>query len=419
MPTVYAVASAKGGVGKTTTAAGLATALAAAGESVVAVDGDVGSPALAATLGVEPGATTLHDVLAGRAAPTTAVVDGPAGLRVVPGDPSLEAFAAADPTGLESVLTAFEDASSVVVDTSAGLTHATATVLALADETLLVTTPDPRSVTATETTRVLTTRLGGHVTGVVLVRASNEMKRVDDAAEAEQVDDAAEAEQVDDAAETERVDGLETPVLERIPEDPAVGAAVAAGESLLTFDPSATANRAYQRLAATLTGREVGTTDARGDAVAAESPGSQPMSARPSADPTPSTAETEPVGAVTGANPTASATDGAASVDTTDPAAASADSDGRERSVDDRSSDPRDGGSDEVPFDASDTPTDDAGGAPTDGNPGAGPDDDGSGPMSTALTGSTDARAPPDDESGGQGDDDSGRGGLLSRLFGR
>ncbi|WP_435161832.1 P-loop NTPase [Halorubrum sp. SY-15] len=410
MPTVYAVASAKGGVGKTTTAAGLATALAAAGESVVAVDGDVGSPALAATLGVEPGATTIHDVLAGRAAPTTAVVDGPAGLRVVPGDPSLEAFAAADPTGLESVLTAFEDASSVVVDTSAGLTHATARVLALADETLLVTTPDPRSVTATETTRVLTTRLGGHVTGVVLVRASNEMKRVDDAAEAEQVDDAAEAEQVD---------GLETPVLERIPEDPAVGAAVAAGESLLTFDPSATANRAYQRLAATLTGREVDTTDARGDAVAAESPGSQPLSARPSADPTPSTAETEPVGAVTGANPTASATDGAASVDTTDPAAASADSDGRERSVDDRSSDPRDGGSDEVPFDASDAPMDDAGGAPTDGNPGAGPDDDGSGPMSTALTGSTDARAPPDDESGGQGDDDSGRGGLLSRLFGR
>ena len=419
MPTVYAVASAKGGVGKTTTAAGLATALAAAGESVVAVDGDVGSPALAATLGVEPGATTLHDVLAGRAAPTTAVVDGPAGLRVVPGDPSLEAFAAADPAGLEAVVTAFEDASSVVVDTSAGLTHATARVLALADETLLVTTSDPRSVTATETTRVLTTRLGGHVTGVVLVRAGNEMKRVDDAAEAEQVDDAAEAEQVDDAAETERVDGLETPVLERIPEDPAVGAAVAAGESLLTFDPSATANRAYQRLAATLTEREVGTTDARGDAVAAESPGSQPMSARPSADPTPSTAETEPVGAVTGANPTASATDGAASVDTTDPAAASADSDGRERSVDDRSSDPRDGGSDEVPFDASDTPTDDAGGAPTDGNPGAGPDDDGSGPMSTALTGSTDARAPPDDESGGQGDDDSGRGGLLSRLFGR
>ena len=246
MPTVYAVASAKGGVGKTTTAAGLATALAAAGESVVAVDGDVGSPALAATLGVEPGATTLHDVLAGRAAPTTAVVDGPAGLRVVPGDPSLEAFAAADPTGLESVLTAFEDASSVVVDTSAGLTHATARVLALADETLLVTTSDPRAVTATEKTRALTTRLGGHVAGTVLVRAGNE----------DEDGETAESGGDSETAESRSLEGLETPVLARVPEDSTVDAAVTAGESLVAFDPSAPASVAYRRLAATLTGRE-------------------------------------------------------------------------------------------------------------------------------------------------------------------
>ena len=246
MPTVYAVASAKGGVGKTTTAAGLATALAAAGESVVVVDGDVGSPALADTLGVSPGAVTLHDVLAGRAEPAAAVVDGPTGLRVVPGDPSLEAFAAADPAGLEAVVTAFEDASSVVVDTSAGLTHATARVLALADETLLVTTSDPRSVTATETTRVLTTRLGGHVAGTVLVRAGNE----------DEDGETAESGGDSETAESRSLEGLETPVLARVPEDSTVDAAVTAGESLVAFDPSAPASVAYRRLAATLTGRE-------------------------------------------------------------------------------------------------------------------------------------------------------------------
>ena len=246
MPTVYAVASAKGGVGKTTTAAGLATALAAAGESVVVVDGDVGSPALADTVGVSPGAVTLHDVLAGRAEPAAAVVDGPTGLRVVPGDPSLEAFAAADPAGLEAVVTAFEDASSVVVDTSAGLTHATARVLALADETLLVTTSDPRSVTATETTRVLTTRLGGHVAGTVLVRAGNE----------DEDGETAESGGDSETAESRSLEGLETPVLARVPEDSTVDAAVTAGESLVAFDPSAPASVAYRRLAATLTGRE-------------------------------------------------------------------------------------------------------------------------------------------------------------------
>jgi len=246
MPTVYAVASAKGGVGKTTTAAGLATALAAAGESVVVVDGDVGSPALADTLGVSPGAVTLHDVLAGRAEPAAAVVDGPTGLRVVPGDPSLEAFAAADPAGLEAVVTAFEDASSVVVDTSAGLTHATARVLALADETLLVTTSDPRAVTATEKTRALTTRLGGHVAGTVLVRAGNE----------DEDGETAESGGDSETAESRSLEGLETPVLARVPEDSTVDAAVTAGESLVAFDPSAPASVAYRRLAATLTGRE-------------------------------------------------------------------------------------------------------------------------------------------------------------------
>ena len=246
MPTVYAVASAKGGVGKTTTAAGLATALAAAGESVVVVDGDVGSPALADTLGVSPGAVTLHDVLAGRAEPAAAVVDGPTGLRVVPGDPSLEAFAAADPAGLEAVVTAFEDASSVVVDTSAGLTHATARVLALADETLLVTTSDPRAVTATEKTRALTTRLGGHVAGTVLVRAGNE----------DEDSETAESGGDSETAESRSLEGLETPVLARVPEDSTVDAAVTAGESLVAFDPSAPASVAYRRLAATLTGRE-------------------------------------------------------------------------------------------------------------------------------------------------------------------
>ena len=246
MPTVYAVASAKGGVGKTTTAAGLATALAAAGESVVVVDGDVGSPALADTLGVSPGAVTLHDVLAGRAEPAAAVVDGPTGLRVVPGNPSLEAFAAADPAGLEAVVTAFEDASSVVVDTSAGLTHATARVLALADETLLVTTSDPRAVTATEKTRALTTRLGGHVAGTVLVRAGNE----------DEDGETAESGGDSETAESRSLEGLETPVLARVPEDSTVDAAVTAGESLVAFDPSAPASVAYRRLAATLTGRE-------------------------------------------------------------------------------------------------------------------------------------------------------------------
>ncbi|TKX78428.1 cobyrinic acid ac-diamide synthase, partial [Halorubrum sp. SD626R] len=94
MATVYAVASAKGGVGKTTTTAAIATILADAGADVVAVDADIGMANLAGAVGVEPGETTLHDVLSGRADPLDAVREGPAGLRVVPGAAAPDAYAA-------------------------------------------------------------------------------------------------------------------------------------------------------------------------------------------------------------------------------------------------------------------------------------------------------------------------------------
>ncbi|EMA61503.1 MinD/ParA family ATP-binding protein [Halorubrum lipolyticum] len=238
MATVYAVASAKGGVGKTTTTAAVATLLADSGADVVAIDADLGMANLAAAVGVTPGGITLHDVLAGAADPPDAVHEGPAGLRVVPGAADLDAYAAAEPSGLRDVVDAFDDADYVFVDAGAGLSHDSTLPLGLADETLLVSTAERSALGDTEKTRQLTERLGGSVAGAAITR-------LDPAT-------AADDGPIDAVEET-----LATPVIGRIPEDDAVLRAAEADRALPLFAPDAAATRAYRDLTRALTGAAI------------------------------------------------------------------------------------------------------------------------------------------------------------------
>ncbi|MGZ0748380.1 nucleotide-binding protein [Haloparvum sp. AD34] len=234
MATVYAVASAKGGVGKTTTAANLAVALASAGTDVVAVDADIGMANLAGNLGVDVDDPTLHDALAGEVEPEATIQEGPAGLRVIPGETELDAYADADPAGLADVVAAVDDADYVILDCGAGLSHDSALPIGLADETLLVSTAERDALIDTEKTRQLTDRLGGDVAGAAITRVGP-----------------------DDDVDALVDELLAAPVLGRIPEDEAVAGAVAAGEPVCTFAPHSNAAAAYRALAATLTGVDV------------------------------------------------------------------------------------------------------------------------------------------------------------------
>ncbi|WP_066412085.1 nucleotide-binding protein [Halorubrum aethiopicum] len=259
MATVYAVASAKGGVGKTTTTAAIATILAEAGADVVAIDADVGMANLADALGMVPGETTVHDVLAGRADPSEAVHDGPAGLRVVPGDPDLDAYAAADPTELGGVIEAFADADYVFLDAGAGLSHDSTLPIGLADETLLVSTPDRSALGDTEKTRQLAERIGGRVAGAAITRVGGDE---DESAGLDDADETGDPESptVDIVDEI-----LATDVLARIPEDPTVARASTAGEPLSVFDPDAPATRAYRELTRALTGTAIAEPEAEAE----------------------------------------------------------------------------------------------------------------------------------------------------------
>ena len=233
MVRVYAIASAKGGVGKTTTTANLGATLAGTGADVVVIDGDIGMANLGAALGVRPHGATLHDALSGDVEPVAAAYEGPAGVTVVPGDTSLEAFSAADPQQLQGVVDAFDDADFVLIDVGAGVSHETSVPLSVADAVLLVSTAERDALVDTEKTRQLTERLGGVVAGAVLTRT----------------DEATPVEEIISGT-------LTADVLTTIPEDEAVRESIAVGEPLVSYAPHSDAAAAYRRLVTELTGIE-------------------------------------------------------------------------------------------------------------------------------------------------------------------
>jgi len=230
---VFAVASGKGGVGKTTTAVNVAAVVAEADRSVVLVDYDLGMANVGQVLDIEdPAEATLHDVLAGDAKPLDAVASAPGGFDVVVGGTDIEDFGRADPSKLRGVADALRSEYDVtIVDTGGGLSHDTTVPLGLADDTVLVSTRQAAALENTAKTRDLVERVGGSVTGLVVTRVSGS-----------------------DVADDDAVAGLGVDVLGSIPEDGSVADSERAGEPLVSFAPESPAAVAYRELGYELLG---------------------------------------------------------------------------------------------------------------------------------------------------------------------
>jgi septum site-determining protein MinD len=194
---VCAVAGGKGGVGRTTTAINLGVAMEQFGHETVVVEADLDTGDLGTKLGLDP-PESIQSVLAGEGELEEALVDAAGDVTVLPGESSLDAFAAADPAQLADVLDSLRASFDLVlVDTSAGVSHQTTAAVGAADETLLVTTPADAAVIDASLTAALTDRAGGTVVGAVVTRATAE---------------------TDLSALGERLDA---PVLGAVPDDPA------------------------------------------------------------------------------------------------------------------------------------------------------------------------------------------------------
>lgn len=226
--TVYAVASGKGGVGKTTTAVNLGASFANAGRSTVVVDLDLGMANLADFLDATPAGPNLHDVLAGDATLDDAISHAGSNLDVIFGSEALADFAKADPTRIRNHLVTLRERYDVIVlDSGGGLSHDTALPLGLADEVLLVSTVETPAIANAKKTIDLVERLDGRLEGLVLTRIGG-----------------GEA-----SDPTTIADSLGLRLVGAVPEDSTVKRSASAGEPLHAFDPDCPAAQAYREMA--------------------------------------------------------------------------------------------------------------------------------------------------------------------------
>ena len=242
--TVIAVASGKGGVGKTNVAVNLSVALSRLGHRVGLIDADFGLGNVDVLLGLTPD-RHIGQLLNGEASLDDLLVDGPAGVQILPASSGLRELTTFSPAQRAIVADVFARLrvmfDFVLIDTAAGISDAVIDTLLLADRVTVVTSLEPAAIVdAYATVKVLTTAAPSTEIGIVV----NSVRTADDASVAYR--------QLDMAAQR----FLRRPLkfYGFIAEDPAVREAVLAQRSIVEEMPQADASRCFRILATRLAG---------------------------------------------------------------------------------------------------------------------------------------------------------------------
>ena len=145
---IVAVTSGKGGVGKTNIVTNLALALARQGIRVLVVDGDLGLANVDLLLGVAP-QYDLQDVILGQRSVRDVVFEGPDGIHVLPASSGVEELANLDEFRTECLIRSLgeleDDVDLILIDSPSGIGKNAISMVQVADQILVVTTPEPTS----------------------------------------------------------------------------------------------------------------------------------------------------------------------------------------------------------------------------------------------------------------------------------
>lgn len=233
-----AIASGKGGTGKTTITANLGIAIGQHGKKAIMVDADIDMANLELVLGMEGRPITLQDVLNGDAHLQDALYDAGDGARAAPAGISPSQFRRVDAEKFAKLIDELaKEADIVLMDCPAGVGKDTMACFTACKETILVVTPEPMSVADAYKTKVVAEKMGSEVIGVVvnmIKGVKNELK------------------------DKEVTSIIEAPVIARIKDDAAVREHVIEGNPIIRAKPDNPVSTAIFELASKLVGEPTG-----------------------------------------------------------------------------------------------------------------------------------------------------------------
>ncbi|WP_319557794.1 MinD/ParA family protein [Thiomicrorhabdus sp.] len=147
---VIAVASGKGGVGKTNVSVNLGVALSKLGNRVLLMDADMGLANVDIMLGLQTSYNLSH-VLSGEKTLKEVIVEGPAGLKVIPAASGIRRMAQLSLMENAGIVHAFSELADeldvLLVDTAAGIAESVVNFCRAAQEVIVVVTDEPASIT--------------------------------------------------------------------------------------------------------------------------------------------------------------------------------------------------------------------------------------------------------------------------------